>query len=160
MLSSALIILALAPSFVYCAPQLYTSPAAQVATESTIISIASSTASASPSSPSVPPPMNTQEPQIVPMSSSSETVFNLPPVEQPLVMAYYPDWVSATYPPEKIDFKRFHIIDFAFAVLDKNFNITWDDPNAGPDLLRRLVTAAHAEGCKVKLSIGGWSGSQ
>lgn len=160
MLSSAIIILALAPSFIYCAPQLYTSPAAQVATDSTLISIASSTTSTSPSSSAVPPPVTTQEPQIVPMSSSSETVFDLPPVEQPLVMAYYPDWVSATYPPEKIDFKRFHIIDFAFAVLDKNFNITWDDPDMGPALLRRLVTAAHAEGCKVKLSIGGWSGSQ
>lgn len=74
----------------------------------------------------------------------------------PLVMAYYPDWAS--FDPEKIDFNRFDWIDFAFAVPDSNFNLTWDDP-AAPDMLRRLVTHAHAGNKKVKLSVGGWSGS-
>jgi chitinase len=75
----------------------------------------------------------------------------------PLVMAYYPDWAS--FDPEKIDFKRFDWIDFAFAVPDRKFNIKWDDPKA-PEMLRRLVSAAHAGGKKAKLSIGGWSGSK
>jgi chitinase len=75
----------------------------------------------------------------------------------PLVMAYYPDWAS--FPPEKIDFRRFDWIDFAFAVPDRNFNLGWDDPKA-PDMLRRLVSIAHARGKKVKLSVGGWSGSK
>ena len=75
----------------------------------------------------------------------------------PLVMAYYPDWAS--FDPENIDFNRFDWIDFAFAVPDKNFNLTWDDP-AAPDMLRRLITHAHAGNKKVKLSVGGWSGSK
>jgi chitinase len=75
----------------------------------------------------------------------------------PLVMAYYPDWAS--FDPEKIDFKRFDWIDFAFAVPDRKFNIKWDDPKA-PEMLRRLVSAAHAGNKKAKLSIGGWSGSK
>ncbi len=60
----------------------------------------------------------------------------------PLLMAYYPDWTGDEFPPEKIDFSRFDWIDFAFAVPDKSFALTWDDPDVAPDLLRRLVNLA------------------
>jgi hypothetical protein len=79
--------------------------------------------------------------------------------DAPLVMAYYPDWAGSSFQPENIDFSRFDWIDFAFALPDQNFNITWDDPTA-PMLLQRLVSAAHAKDKNVKLSIGGWTGSQ
>ncbi|KAI0733000.1 glycoside hydrolase superfamily [Fomitopsis betulina] len=75
-------------------------------------------------------------------------------------MAYYPDWAAPLFPPEKIDFGRFDWIDFAFAVLDQNFDLTWDGSDEAPGLLQRLVTVAHDSGAKVKLSIGGWTGSQ
>jgi hypothetical protein len=78
---------------------------------------------------------------------------------RPLVMAYYPDWAAASFPPERIDFARFDWIDFAFALPNSDFEITWDDPQA-PLLLRRLVTIAHAHNKKVKLSVGGWTGSK
>ncbi|RPD67257.1 glycoside hydrolase [Lentinus tigrinus ALCF2SS1-7] len=74
-------------------------------------------------------------------------------------MAYYPDWVSDDYPPEKIDFGRFDWIDFAFAVPDSTFNLSWDGSDDAPDTLRRLVQRAHASGKRVKLSVGGWTGS-
>ncbi|TRM67679.1 glycoside hydrolase family 18 protein [Schizophyllum amplum] len=74
-------------------------------------------------------------------------------------MGYYPDWTSATLPPEKVDFSRYDWMDFAFALPTQDFNLTWDDPNA-PALLTRLVSAAHAKDKKVKLSIGGWTGSK
>lgn len=80
-----------------------------------------------------------------------------------LVMGYYPDWAYPTFPPENIDFKRYDWIDFAmfaFALPDAEFALVWDDMDSGPKLLERLVTAAHAGGSKVKLSIGGWTGSQ
>jgi len=77
-----------------------------------------------------------------------------------LIMAYYPDWVGSTFPPERIDFTRFDWIDFAFAVPDAKFALTWDNPQTGPDLLKRLVNSAHSHGTKVKLSLGGWSGSK
>lgn len=77
-----------------------------------------------------------------------------------LVMCYYPDWADPAFPPEKIDFGRIDWIDFAFAFPNEHFALVWDDMDSGPKLLERLVTAAHAGGSKVKLSIGGWTGSQ
>ena len=82
-----------------------------------------------------------------------------PVVKGPLVSAYYPDWVSSTLPPESIDMTRFDWIDFAFALPDQNFNLGFDDPSV-PGILSRLVAAAHAKNTKVKLSIGGWTGSK
>ena len=79
---------------------------------------------------------------------------------QPLLMTYYPDWADSSFPPEKIDFGRFDWIDFAFALPDSNFNLTWDDPIGAPSLLSRLVTAAHSKNKYVKLSVGGWTGSK
>jgi hypothetical protein len=96
-----------------------------------------------------------QAPTVSPQSISSQPAAAAVP--KPLVMAYYPDW--AVVDPEKIDFKRFDWIDFAFAVPDKNYDLTWDDPKA-PNMLRRLVSVAHASNKKVKLSVGGWSGSK
>jgi len=77
-----------------------------------------------------------------------------------LVMGYYPDWAYPAFPPENIDFRRYDWIDFAFASPNADFALVWDDMDSGPKLLERLVTAAHAGGSKVKLSIGGWTGSR
>jgi len=75
---------------------------------------------------------------------------------RPLVMTYYVDWA----PRSNIDFSQFDYIDFAFALPDERFALTWDVPNAA-QLLRDLVTDAHTSGStKVKLSIGGWTGSR
>ena len=84
----------------------------------------------------------------------------MPQSGPPLLMAYYPDWIGPSFPPEKIDFGRFDWVDFAFAVPDSNFNITWDNPDLAPNLLSRLVTSAHSRGKHVKLSVGGWTGSK
>ena len=75
-------------------------------------------------------------------------------------MAYYPDWAASAFPPENIDFKRFDWIDFAFAVPTQTFGLGWDGDDNSADLLRRLVTAAHQNGKRVKLSVGGWTGSK
>lgn len=94
---------------------------------------------------------------VAPLTTPSAAPFN---IERPLVMAYYPDWASYSLPPEKIDFARFDWIDFAFALPDQSFALAWDDPVNAPALLQRLVTSAHDAGKHVKLSIGGWTGSQ
>ncbi|KAK7061836.1 MPN domain-containing protein [Favolaschia claudopus] len=107
-------------------------------------------------------------PQPIPTQISDEVPFLLPVPPQssskfsnsPLVMAYYPDWAGSSFPPERIDFNRFDWIDFAFAIPNKDASLSWDDPDTSPALLSRLVRAAHAKGKKVKLSIGGWTGSQ
>ncbi|PPQ99036.1 hypothetical protein CVT24_003596 [Panaeolus cyanescens] len=77
----------------------------------------------------------------------------------PLVMGYYPEWVFDSFPPPKIDFERITWIDFAFVVPTEDSVVEFDSDD-GPKALRQLVSAAHANGAKVKASIGGWSGSQ
>lgn len=76
------------------------------------------------------------------------------------MMAYYPDWTSAAFPPEKVDFGRYDWVDFAFAVPLSDFSLGWDGSDDDPDVLRRLVAAAHQAGKKVKVSVGGWTGSK
>jgi|ERR1700712_524332 len=100
----------------------------------------------------------------IPIPIPSVQLLPLPPSQKtnttPLVAAYYPDWAPPSFPPSKIDFDKVDLVDFAFAMPDKTYNLTWDDGNTTPSLLRELVTAAHSKGKKVKLSIGGWDGSQ
>ncbi|KAG8827072.1 hypothetical protein FRC19_005776, partial [Serendipita sp. 401] len=76
-----------------------------------------------------------------------------------IVSTYYPDWVASEFPPEKIDFNRFNWVDFAFAIPDENLGLRFTQPNS-EELLVRLVSVAHSQFQKVKLSIGGWLGSQ
>ncbi|KAF8974431.1 glycoside hydrolase [Flammula alnicola] len=76
-----------------------------------------------------------------------------------LIMAYYPDWAGSAFPPDKINFSRFDWIDFAFAVPACEFylDLGW---TRCPRASQSLVTTAHSQGAKVKLSIGGWTGSK
>lgn len=71
---------------------------------------------------------------------------------------YYPDWSGWYLAPESIDWSKFDVVDFAFALPTAAFGLefTQDDSSS---LLTRLVTTAHAAGKRVKLSIGGWTGS-
>lgn len=124
-----------------------------------------------------PLPMDVS-PQIPPVRPAYDTIFPLPQdglqkvsgtlsssvgfgcPSKMLVMAYYPDWISSDFPPDKIDFSRFDWIDFAFAVPNSNFDLEWDEPKSASALLKELVFEAHAQGAKAKLSIGGWTGSK
>ncbi|PSS35454.1 hypothetical protein PHLCEN_2v1609 [Hermanssonia centrifuga] len=119
---------------------LFLPPGAHMVTTSAPTSPTTGTQSATSSLPS-------------PTPSSSE-------IAKRQVMAYYPDWAAGTFPPEKIDFNRFDWIDFAFAVPNADFSLGWDGSDDAPDLLRRLVAAAHGSGKYVKLSVGGWTGSK
>lgn len=49
-------------------------------------------------------------------------------------------------------------MDFAFAIPTSSGGLEFTQ-NDSSDLLNRLVTTAHAAGKRVKLSIGGWTGS-
>lgn len=116
----------------------------------------------------VTPTPSTRSSDLVASTSSSgpfpvqptPTGINTLSAPRPQVMVYYPDWAAAAFPPEKIDFNRIDWIDFAFAIPDAKLNLGWDGSDDAPKLLDRLVTAAHARGKKVKLSIGGWTGSK
>ncbi|KAI0322472.1 glycoside hydrolase superfamily [Amylostereum chailletii] len=75
-------------------------------------------------------------------------------------MVYYPDWVAGYFPPEKVDFGRIDWVDFAFATPKQDLSLGWDGADDAPQILDRLVKAAHQRGKKVKLSVGGWTGSK
>ncbi|EIW71982.1 hypothetical protein TREMEDRAFT_66653 [Tremella mesenterica DSM 1558] len=71
---------------------------------------------------------------------------------------YYPDWSGGYLAPESIDWSKFDVVDFAFALPTSSFGLEFTQDDSS-DLLSRLVTGAHANGKRVKLSIGGWTGS-
>ncbi|WWC72077.1 uncharacterized protein I206_106037 [Kwoniella pini CBS 10737] len=92
------------------------------------------------------------------VSASASSSSGLDPIGSTIMAAYYPDWASSHLSPEQVDWSRFDVVDFAFALptSDNNLEFTQDDSE---DLLKRLVTAGHSNGKRVKLSIGGWTGS-
>ncbi|KAK0206363.1 glycoside hydrolase [Desarmillaria ectypa] len=73
-------------------------------------------------------------------------------------MAYFPDWAGLT--PEQLDFKVFDWIDFAFAIPSSSGSVGFQDEPSETKLFNDLVKAAHAANTKVKLSVGGWTGSK
>ncbi|KAE9388453.1 glycoside hydrolase [Gymnopus androsaceus JB14] len=76
-----------------------------------------------------------------------------------IAAAYYPDWAEDTFPPESLDYTRWSILFFAFAVPNASSTLTW---NAGSQsMLTRTVTAARNSGAgtRIVLSVGGWGGS-
>lgn len=73
--------------------------------------------------------------------------------------SYYPDWSSDQFPPEAIDFSKFDVIYYAFAIPSETFDLyftQWDSEA----VLNRLIALAHAQNVKVVVSIGGWTGSK
>ncbi|KAJ7797708.1 glycoside hydrolase family 18 protein [Mycena olivaceomarginata] len=95
----------------------------------------------------------------VPSTFSRKTAETLSTAAATFVSAaYYPSW-SDSFPPEKLDYSKFDILFFAFAIPSTSFTLTWD--SATQDLLKRLVANAKksGKGTKIVLSIGGWTGS-
>ncbi|KAK0453443.1 glycoside hydrolase superfamily [Armillaria borealis] len=76
----------------------------------------------------------------------------------PFAMAYFPDWAGVT--AEQLDFKVFDWIDFAFAIPSPSGTVGFQDESSETKLLAELVKAAHSANTKVKLSVGGWTGSK
>lgn len=89
------------------------------------------------------------------LASRSQVERSATSMAAPLVMTYFVDWA----PRSNMNYDLFDSIDFAFALPTADYNLMFDSPDA-PSLLRQLVTDAHASSTLVKLSIGGWTGSQ
>jgi GH18 family chitinase len=68
------------------------------------------------------------------------------------VIGYVPSWAGEV---SQIDFSRLTHVNYAFALPNSNGTLRAIE-NTGK--LQSLVTAAHARGVKVSLSIGGWNG--
>ncbi|KAJ7125146.1 glycoside hydrolase family 18 protein [Mycena epipterygia] len=76
-----------------------------------------------------------------------------------IAAAYYPDWSADQFPPESLNYTKFDILLYAFAVPNSSSTLTWDDGSQA--ILQRLVSSAKSSGAgtKIVLSVGGWGGS-
>lgn len=68
-----------------------------------------------------------------------------------LSVGYWADWTADDLPPESIPWAKYDVMNYAFAVPNSDSSITLDSVS----LLKRMVAAAHANGTKLVLSIGG-----
>ncbi|KIR53514.1 chitinase [Cryptococcus gattii Ru294] len=91
-------------------------------------------------------------------SATSSSSFATSTLASTLMLGYYPDWSAYYLPPESVDWDRFDILDFAFAIPNSDGSLYFTD-DSSTDSLQRLVSTGHAAGKRVKLSIGGWTGS-
>lgn len=73
-----------------------------------------------------------------------------------VVMAFYPSWKTSQKPINQIPFEKLTHIIYSFATPANEGELNTQDLNANIDA---LVTAAHAKGVRVYISIGGAGGS-
>ncbi|GAC95058.1 chitinase [Pseudozyma hubeiensis SY62] len=71
---------------------------------------------------------------------------------------YWADWTASTLPASSIDFTKFDIVNYAFALPTANFDLSLPTDPSG-NTLRSFVKAVHAGNSKAVLSLGGWGGS-
>ncbi|KAG2206558.1 glycoside hydrolase superfamily [Mucor mucedo] len=76
-----------------------------------------------------------------------------------VVIGYFPNWLYGRYEVSSIDFSKYTHIHYAFAIMTNDTVPLWADPANTETQLPALVSAAHKAGCKVLISVGGWSGS-
>lgn len=102
------------------------------------------------------------------------------PSSEQINAVYYPDWTAQQIPPESVDYSLFDILYFcesrnefppsqslltcarhpaAFAIPAQDFSLYFTQWNS-VDILQRLIKNGHANGKKVCITIGGWTGSQ
>ncbi|SNX87949.1 related to Chitinase [Melanopsichium pennsylvanicum] len=75
-----------------------------------------------------------------------------------IMAGYWPDWVNSEFPPTAIDFSKFDIVNYAFAIPTAKFDLSIPTDSSG-GLLKSFVSACKAGDTKAVLSLGGWGGS-
>ncbi|KAJ2779996.1 hypothetical protein H4R18_003696 [Coemansia javaensis] len=71
----------------------------------------------------------------------------------PLIMGYYPSWKKQYM--DKVDFSKYTHVNMAFAIPTASGTFSFD----GDWFLPQVVKDMHANGTKVLVSVGGWTGS-
>ena len=68
-----------------------------------------------------------------------------------VTVGYWADWTSGQLAPENIAWAKYDIINYAFAIPQSDSTVQINDAS----MLKRMVAAAHKNGSKLVLSIGG-----
>ncbi|KAG4092281.1 glycosyl hydrolases family 18-domain-containing protein [Neocallimastix lanati (nom. inval.)] len=78
-------------------------------------------------------------------------------IDSKIIVGYFSEWKNANYPISRVDLSKITHLNYAFGVIDPNsYAVTGYDSN----ILSQVVTAAHSQGVKVLMSVGGWYGSR
>ncbi|GAA6023500.1 hypothetical protein JCM11491_006602 [Sporobolomyces phaffii] len=120
--------------------------------ETSSTSVSKPTSTSTVASSTAKPTLTTSTTSVTPTSTAA--VF--PRSGKQISGGYYPDWEESNLPPEKINYKMFDLINYSFAIPDKNHNVVL----GSGDLLNRVVKYAHGNGSKVLIAIGGWTDSK
>ncbi|KAF8721973.1 hypothetical protein AX14_010033 [Amanita brunnescens Koide BX004] len=99
-------------------------------------------------------------PQMVYLNKAVLNTSACPPTvtTQSIIASYYPSWCADDHPPESLDFSKFDVLFYAFAIPTSSGSLHWDDDSR--TTLERLVACVRGSNChtKIVLSIGGWDG--
>ncbi|TKY86996.1 hypothetical protein EX895_003673 [Sporisorium graminicola] len=123
-----------------------TASASASASSASASASASNSAATSTSSSSAAPASPTND------ASESRTSTNM------TMAGYWPDWVASALPASSIDFTKFDILNYAFALPTADFSLSIPTDPSG-NTLRGFVKACKAGNTKAMLSLGGWGGS-
>ncbi|KAG0144674.1 hypothetical protein CROQUDRAFT_659742 [Cronartium quercuum f. sp. fusiforme G11] len=80
-------------------------------------------------------------------------------LKRPTIGSYFPDWNLDVLSPEQVDYSKYDLINFAFAVPTEDFQLKFTQSDS-LQTLDKLVRYGHGNGTRVCLSIGGWDGSK
>ncbi|KZT29101.1 glycoside hydrolase family 18 protein [Neolentinus lepideus HHB14362 ss-1] len=72
---------------------------------------------------------------------------------------WWTSWHASDFPVSKLSWSKYNRVIYAFAETTSDVH-TLDLGDSGKKLLTELVSAAHAHGVQVAVSVGGWTGSR
>ncbi|ORX83264.1 hypothetical protein BCR32DRAFT_202002 [Anaeromyces robustus] len=78
-------------------------------------------------------------------------------IDSKKIVGYFSEWRNSNYPISRVDLSKITHLNYAFGLIDPS---TYAVTGYESWILTQVVEAAHKQGVKVLMSIGGWYGSR